>query len=301
MPAVIRAPLRAARRGSNRSGGAAGGRRGAAAYAPAKLNGVAGVGLDRGLALKVTVLLLMGAAAVLLATGGRGAALTAAIVGGVDGRLGAMGLRVARVELQGVSEAAAPAVLAAAGVRPGVPIMGLDLDGVRERVEGVGWIRSARVLRFLPDTLVIAAAERPRLAVWQTGGRTFVVDRDGAPIPEADAGRFPDLPLVVGEGANEAAAAVLPLLLARPRLIARIDALVRVDSRRWDLRLKDGGLIQLPADKEDAALIQLDQLDQRARLLELGFARIDLRDPETVTVRPRGAPAPETAPQPAAT
>ena len=223
--------------------------------------------------------------------GGRASALVSAVGGGVDQRLGALGLRVAKVELQGVSPGAAGAVLAAAGVREGAPILGLDLDAMRERIENVGWVRSARVLRFLPDTIVIAAAERPRLAVWQINGRTAVVDRDGAPIPEADAGRFPELPLVVGEGANEAAAAVLPMITARPRLMQRVDALVRVDARRWDLRLKDGGLIQLPAEHEDAALLQLDQLDQQARLLELGFARIDLRDPEMVTVRPRSPAA----------
>ena len=33
---------------------------------------------------------------------------------------------------------------------------------------------------------------------------------------------------------------------------------MRVDERRWDLRLKDGSLIQLPAVEQDAALIQLD-------------------------------------------
>ena len=68
----------------------------------------------------------------------------------------------------------------------------------------------------------------------------------------------------------------------------RVEALVRVDQRRWDLRLKDGGLIQLPALDADAALVQLDQLDQRARVLELGFAKVDLRDPEMIAVRPRG-------------
>ena len=68
--------------------------------------------------------------------------------------------------------------------------------------------------------------------------------------------------------------------------MSRIDALVRVDERRWDLRLKDGGIIQLPALKQEAALIQLDALDQRERLLELGFARIDLRTEGQVAVRP---------------
>ena len=260
---------------------------------PARGPAPAPLGLDRRWVMSGAAVLVLAVAAV-LATGGRGRALAAAVGHGADQRLAAVGLRVRRVELQGVSALAAPDVLRAASVVPGQPIAGLDLDAVRERVEGVGWVRSARVLRFLPDTVVIAASERPQLAVWQNNGRTTVVDGEGAPIPEADPARFANLPLVVGEGAAEAAAGVLPLLRARPRLAERVDALVRVDGRRWDLRLKDGGVIQLPATGEDAALIQLDMLDQRARLLELGFARIDLRDPEMVTVRPRGAP-PATA------
>jgi cell division protein FtsQ len=70
-----------------------------------------------------------------------------------------------------------------------------------------------------------------------------------------------------------------------------MDALVRVDNRRWDLRMKDGSLIQLPAVGEEEALMQLEQLDERSRILELGFERIDLRNPDVVAVRPR-----ETAP-----
>ena len=77
-----------------------------------------------------------------------------------------------------------------------------------------------------------------------------------------------------------------PLLAQRPRLMSRVDAVVRVDERRWDLRLKDGSLIQLPATEQEAALIRLDALDQRERLLDLGFARVDLRTPDEIAVRP---------------
>jgi cell division protein FtsQ len=59
--------------------------------------------------------------------------------------------------------------------------------------------------------------------------------------------------------------------------------------------LKDGGLIQLPAADEEAALMRLETLDLRSRILDLGFERIDLRNPDTIAVRPR-APAPLTAP-----
>ena len=107
-------------------------------------------------------------------------------------------------------------------------------------------------------------------------------------IDGADARRYPTLPLVVGKGADVAAGEILPLLAQRPRLMGMVDALVRVDERRWDLRLKDGSLIQLPAIDQEAALIRLDALDQRERLLDLGFARVDLRTPEEVAVRPSG-------------
>ena len=36
-------------------------------------------------------------------------------------------------------------------------------------------------------------------------------------------------------------------------------------------------------------MLALDGLETRARLLELGFAVVDLRDPSAVTVRPRSA------------
>ena len=72
----------------------------------------------------------------------------------------------------------------------------------------------------------------------------------------------------------------------------RLEALVRVDDRRWDLRLKDGSLVQLPAIGEEEALIQLEQLDQRTRILELGFERVDLRNPDMVAVRPKNGALP---------
>jgi cell division protein FtsQ len=156
------------------------------------------------------------------------------------------------------------------------------------RVQGVGWVKEARVVRLLPDTLIVEVKEHDRLAVWQEAGQIKVIDARGQVIDGADARRYPTLPLVVGKGADVAAGEILPLLAQRPRLMGMVDALVRVDERRWDLRLKDGSLIQLPATEQEAALIRLDALDQRERLLDLGFARVDLRTPDEVAVRPAG-------------
>ncbi|HWE47355.1 MAG TPA: cell division protein FtsQ/DivIB [Caulobacteraceae bacterium] len=239
---------------------------------------------------------------VILFTGGRAEALGHAFSGFVDDRMVAMGFGLERVHVEGASPIALAAIKAKLKLSRGEALTGMDLNEVRKKVESVGWVRDAKVLRLLPDTLVISVTERERLAVWQHAGRTVVIDTTGQPIPEADPARFADLPLVVGEGANDNAGEILPLLRQRPLLMYRMLALVRVDDRRWDLRLKDGSLINLPASKEDSALIQLDQLEQKDRLLELGFARIDLRDPEMITVRRRdtSVAAQTTTPQGAA-
>lgn len=233
-----------------------------------------------------TLVVGVGILAAVLATGARAERISTAVTERFDAVTTGMGLKVRQVHVTGASPEAASAVRAAVGVHADQPIVSLDLAAVRDRVQSVGWVKEARVVRLLPDTLIVDVKEHDRLAVWQVGGKAHVIDAQGLVIPGADAGRYPRLPLVVGKGADQAASDVLPLLAQRPRLMARVDALVRVDERRWDLRLKDGALIQLPAVDQESALIRLDALDQRERLLDLGFARIDLRTPEEVAVRP---------------
>jgi cell division protein FtsQ len=239
-----------------------------------------------------------------LGTGERGAELAHVIGSTVDGKFGEAGFRLRAVHVQGASEMATHDILRAAGVYKDAPLLGMDLEALRARVEQVGWVEEARVVRLLPDTLMISVKERRQLAVWQHGGRSVVIDDKGRQIPEADPARFATLPLVVGAGGDRHAGEILPILAQRPKLMARMEALVRVDDRRWDLRLKDGSLIQLPAVDEEQALIQLEQLDLRSRILELGFERIDLRNPDVVAVRPRApvttAPVTTAAVTPAA-
>lgn len=283
MPAVVRGGRR---QGAGKGGG--GGRRPAPRHAPATPGKAAAIGkLD--LSPRAVVISILAGIVVLggvLATGARAERIGASVSGGMDRLTTGLGFSLRRVHVTGASAEATPAIRQALGLTSGQPMVGLDLDAVRQRVQAVGWVKEARVVRLLPDTLVVDVTEHDRLAVWQTGGRAHVIDARGEVIEGADAGRHPELPLVVGKGADQAAADVLPLIAQRPRLMGKVDALVRVDERRWDLRLKDGSLIQLPAIDQESALIRLDALDQRERLLDLGFARVDLRTPEEVAVRP---------------
>lgn len=243
-------------------------------------------------AVGITAAVLVVGAGLVLFTGDRLHQTSLALTGGVAGQLAHAGFKLNALHVEGATSMAQADIIRASGLYRDQPILGLDLNEVRARVERVGWVKSVRVVRLLPDTLVIAVVQRPTVAVWQNRGRLNVVDDHGVVIPEADPTRFADLPLVVGEGANANAAAILEELRRYPRVTQRMEALVRVDDRRWDIRMKDGGLIALPAVDESSALVQLDQLDQTRRILDLGFSRIDLRDPELVAVRRRDAVVP---------
>lgn len=289
MPAVVRGGRRQSTVQSQKRSGGNNRARGAR-NAPATPGKVAAIGrLD--LSPRVMIISMVAGVLVLgglLATGARAERIGASFTNGVDGLTTGLGLKLRRVHITGASAEAEPAIQQALQLNAGDPITRLDLAALRDRVRAVGWVQDVRVRRLLPDTLVVEVTEHDRLAVWQVNGRIQVIDGHGDVIPGADARRYPGLPLVVGKGADQAAADLLPLLAERPRLMGLIDAVVRVDERRWDLRLKGGSLIQLPALDQESALIRLDALDQRERLLDLGFSRVDLRAAEEVAVRPAG-------------
>ncbi|RZI99780.1 MAG: FtsQ-type POTRA domain-containing protein [Brevundimonas sp.] len=295
MPAVVRGGRRQSSNQPAKRGASPGsqGRGRAARNAPATPGKMAALGrLD--LSPRAVIISIVAGVVVLagvLATGARAERISASFSHGVDGAAAGMGLKLEKVFIEGESPEATATIQRAVQLYADQPMTSIDLDAVRKRVEAVGWVKGARVVRLLPNTLIVHVTEHDRLAVWQAGGQNRVIDSHGVVIAGADAGRYPNLPLVVGKGAEQAASEVLPLIAQRPGLKARVEALVRVDERRWDLRLKDGSLIQLPATDQDAALIQLDALDQRERLLELGFDRIDLRTPGEVAVRPSAGAA----------
>ena len=70
------------------------------------------------------------------------------------------------------------------------------------------------------------------------------------------------------------------MIAQHPRLMGQMDALVRVDDHRWDLRLKDGSLIGCRPREENALM-------ERHASTSTRILGIDLRNPDTVAVRPR--------------
>lgn len=212
-----------------------------------------------------------------------------AMVAATQSRIATVGaelhLTVESVQLEGRVRADRQAIFAALQVRRGAPILGIDLDAAKARLETVPWIRSASIERLLPDTLYIHVVERTPLALWQHEGKFDLVDQDGAIIAHADAAAFPTLPQVVGDGAPAATPALLDLLGAEPSLRRHVTAAVRVGGRRWNIEFDDGIEVALPENGASDAWHHLAAIEHSDGLLERNIQAIDMRLPDRLVLR----------------
>ena len=300
MPAVVRGGRRQASPADTKSAAKPAGRAGARPRSAGRSSGRKGAPAGKGsvigtvhmpneLTAWLAVLIIAGLLSVVLLTGHRAEALGSAITRFADARMASIGLKLQKVQLVSVSPEASPDVRRALKFEKDQPFALMNLASVQKDVENVGWVKSATVRRQFPGVLIVDVIERPRLAVWQYNGKNTVIDDEGNIIPEAVSTRFPDLPFVVGEGANEAAPAIIELIRQRPALLEKTYALQRVNTRRWNILLKNGAVIKLPALNQEQAMARLDVLMTQQRVLDQGFASIDLLDPDSLVVVPLDA------------
>ncbi|MBT5194629.1 MAG: FtsQ-type POTRA domain-containing protein [Rhodospirillaceae bacterium] len=197
----------------------------------------------------------------------------------------AAGLTVQHIFVTGRGETGKAEVLDAVGVESGQSILDFDPALARRRLLDLGWVKTARVERRLPDTIVVRLHERKALALWQHKGRHVLIDRGGKPITRHNLDRFAHLPVVVGQAAPLVAADLIDMLSRKPALFAQVQAAVRIGDRRWDVRLKNGIKVHLPEVDAYAAWIRLAELAAEQRIFDRDVAAIDLRLPDRLVLR----------------
>lgn len=178
-------------------------------------------------------------------------------------------------------------------------IMLADLPAIRARLVELPWVKDASIQRRWPDRLEVNITERAPAAVWQWRGKLRLIDNEGVVLPADDLGAFSSLPLLVGEGARDHAAALLRLMSAEPALAEEMQAALWVGRRRWDIRMKSGETISLPeGPAAEAAILRFAALNRDTPMLGRGFVRFDLRLPDKMVVRVGGEPGQPVKPRP---
>jgi cell division protein FtsQ len=198
---------------------------------------------------------------------------------------GDMGLTLQSVKVDGRQQTPPEELLAAIGADRGTPLLALDPEAIRARLETLPWVKGASVRRGLDGTLTVHIDEFAPFALWQRDGRFYLVDREGEAIAADDPGRFNQLLVLVGDNAPQHAADLVTMLGLEPELKARVRAAVWVGDRRWNLRLDNGVDVKLPETNPTAAWLELARLEREQGLLKRDLSAIDLRMPDRMVVR----------------
>jgi cell division protein FtsQ len=201
--------------------------------------------------------------------------------------MGEAGFRVRSVDVTGVQRMDSRPVFQIALDQKSMAMPLVDVATIRQKLLRYGWVKDARVSRRLPDTLVIDIVEREPAALWQDSNRLSLIDGEGVVLDRVKVSDMPDLPLLVGPGANAHSNQLNRLLAQVPTLKPQLESANWVGDRRWDLNFQSGETVVLPEGDEEAmkALAKFARLDKSAGLLGRGIRRFDLRIPGKMIVR----------------
>ncbi len=162
----------------------------------------------------------------------------------------------------------------------------LDLEGIRKRAEELDAVASASVRIRSGGVLQLDVVEREPAVVWRGRRGLELLDGEGHRVAalEHRTDRR-ELPLLAGDGAEDAVPEALELLSVAGLIEPRIRGVLRVGARRWDIVLDRDQRILLPETGAVEALERVIAMDEVQDLLDRDVTVIDMRNPKRPTLR----------------
>lgn len=177
------------------------------------------------------------------------------------------------VSVSGTEKLSRDDVVATAGVDVGTPLVRIDLDEVRDRIEDIPAVDRVSVHRSWPHSIEINVTERQPIAAVRRGRGWWVMDHEGVVFRRTPV-RLERLPVVeaVGDASADALREVGSVLDALPDRLRT--ATRRVEARTMDsitLRLENGRVVfwGSAADSDQKVAVLAALLAQRATVYDV--------------------------------
>ena len=188
------------------------------------------------------------------------------------------------VYLEGQEFTSTQDILKAIGLKIGDPIFARDVRDIRDDLEKLDWIKTAVVDREYPGNLYIGLSERVPIAIGQQNKKLFLFDIDGKYIAENNLSPFKHLPIVISEDPGIFINNLYYIISKDQKLYEKIEAIIRVSERRWNIKLIDSIEIKLPEQNIEKAWDKVIILNNRKQLFNDNILSIDLRIPNKLYV-----------------
>ena len=162
----------------------------------------------------------------------------------------------------------------------------LDLPGMVDLVSDLDAVAQVDMIIRPGGVLEVTLAERSAAIVWQSRDALEALDATGHRVgPIAARTDRPELPFLLGDGADGHVPEAIELMYAANRVLPNVLGLVRVGERRWDMVLKEGPRIKLPEQGAVNALRWVLAQHGAQDLLARDVTTVDMRNPAKPVLR----------------
>jgi cell division protein FtsQ len=201
-----------------------------------------------------------------------------------DGLVNA-GLTVDKIIIEGELQTLEEEIEEASGVNIGEPLLTTNIKAIKDQVEQLSWVKTAKVTRRLPDGVLINVLEHVPAALWQVDNKLWVLSDEGVQITDHKLEYFADLPMISGAGADQHLEDLLLVVTKNNELFNRVETASWIGGRRWDLILKNGIKIMLPEQEIITAWQSLVEFERLEKLLARNILAVDFRIKDKTVVR----------------
>ena len=195
------------------------------------------------------------------------------------------GFKVDDIFVIGRSEISKNKLLKELSIKRGMPIFAVDIEGAKDGLYKISWIKDVYISRKLPNKILVELNERVPVAIWQHNKSLSLIDNEGVILTRKNLKKWKDLPLITGRDSRQSVASLTALLKAEPLIAQEVVSARRIGARRWDLNLKNGVLVKLPEHDTEFALRRLVSIDNEKKILDKNINVVDLRAPEKMVVK----------------
>ena len=106
-------------------------------------------------------------------------------------------LKLKKVVVEGVNDAVKNEVISLSGLKSDVSIVAVNLDKVKQSIEEHPWIRSVKVRRQFPNSIIVEVVMQQPVAVINAE-RLYYVNNHGEIFKQVEDSEFVDLPVLTG-------------------------------------------------------------------------------------------------------
>ena len=146
----------------------------------------------------------------------------------------------------------------------------------------IPWVKNAST-RFLPNgVFVIKIEPYDIVATWTDGMYYYPLSAEGKKIDYPQETPIKDSIVFMGKTPNDLTEIVD---IVGASLVDKVDYITMVESRRWNIYLKNGIVIYLPEKNPLNAINTIMDLDKRYKILSRDIKVIDLRNNQKILVK----------------